>query len=69
MLAFLSTALAGPMIEPTPAAVEGGYHAAFRMALFVLLVFTPFAIWIVGSYLRANSRARRAAGENRELPR
>jgi hypothetical protein len=62
-------ALAGPMIEPTPDAVAGGYHAALRMAAFVLVAFTPFAIWIVGSYLRANWRARNAAAHDRELPR
>lgn len=65
---FLSAALAGPIIEPTPEAVRTGESAAWHLALLVGLVLVPVCVWLFVSRLRKLRQALSQADQNRMSP-
>jgi hypothetical protein len=70
MLTLLTaaTAQAGPIVETTPHAVQGGLGAAWRIAWILALCAAPFLGWFFHRQFSLHREARRSADEHRKLP-
>ncbi len=66
ILVFSAAAIAGPIVVPTPEAVNGGSDAAVRLAWVLVVSAAPVFGWFAhDAYV--NFKARRAAREHRNL--
>lgn len=61
-------ALAGPMVETSPEAIEHGYHAGLVLLVSILLFTSPLFITILIKRVRMLRRARHMADDDLEQP-